>query len=86
MSKSENDLVMHLITLRISRMPDSAGSPAEWLAMMFHEKYERLAPSFSYSTREASAKPWEDVPENNKKLMIAVCQEFLDETEEDIKP
>jgi hypothetical protein len=48
----------------------------EELARNFHEIYERLAPKFSYKTREASAVPWEDVPENNKQLMIAVCKEL----------
>lgn len=51
---------------------------AEALAQRFHETYERLAPSFGYRTREASAKPWAEVPEDNRLLMIAVCQELLD--------
>jgi len=50
---------------------------AEALARMFHETYERLAPSFGYETRKDSAVPWEDVPEKNKKLMIAVAGEIL---------
>jgi hypothetical protein len=50
---------------------------AEQLARLFHETYERLAPLFGYETREASAVPWEEVPESNKKLMIAVCAELL---------
>jgi len=49
----------------------------EEMAQVFHEAYERLAPNFSYKTREASAVPWEDVPENNKQLMIAVCAEVI---------
>lgn len=53
------------------------GVRAETLAQRFHETYERLAPSFGYETREASAKPWADVPEQNKRLMIAVCGEIL---------
>lgn len=51
---------------------------AEQLAQFFHETYERLAPSFGYKTREASAKPWAEVPEQNKLLMMAVCDEVLD--------
>ena len=51
---------------------------AEALAQRFHETYERLAPSFGYETREASAKPWGDVPEQNRALMVAVCQELAD--------
>ena len=50
---------------------------AEELAKRFHETYERLAPDFGYKTREASAKPWAEVPENNRNLMIAVCEEIL---------
>lgn len=44
-------------------------------ARLFHETYERLAPDFGYRTREASAKPWADVPEQNRALMIATCAE-----------
>lgn len=51
----------------------------EELAQTFHEIYERLAPNFNYKTREASAVPWEDVPENNKRLMIAVCKELMEQ-------
>jgi len=52
---------------------------AEKLAQRFHVKYENLAPQFGYKTRDASAVPWEKVPELNRGLMIAVCQELLDE-------
>lgn len=50
---------------------------AEELAQSFHAAYERLAPQFGYETREASAKPWGDVPESNRKLMIATVREIL---------
>ena len=50
---------------------------AEDLAREFHEEYERLAPQFGYKTRSASAKPWDDVPDTNKVLMIAVCQQVM---------
>lgn len=49
---------------------------AEELAKGFHELYEALAPNFRYETREESAKPWEEVPEQNKKLMIEVCRKI----------
>lgn len=45
----------------------------EELAKFFHETYEKLAPEFGYKTRKASAKPWQDVPENNRHLMTAVA-------------
>lgn len=50
---------------------------SEVLAKTFHETYERIAPEFGYKTREESAKPWEEVPEQNKNLMIAVCAVVL---------
>ena len=53
-------------------MPD-----AESIARLFHETYERLAPTFEYETREATRVSWEDVPEKNKRLMIAVTAEVL---------
>ena len=49
----------------------------EQLAEKFHETYERLAPSFGYSTRKASRVPWREVPTDNRNLMIAVCGEML---------
>ena len=50
---------------------------AENLARFFHTTYEELAPQFNYSTRKASAFPWQDVPENNKRLMIAVAEQVI---------
>jgi len=49
-------------------------SKAEELAKMFHEAYEELAPEHGYETRKESAKPWEEVPEQNKNLMIATVK------------
>lgn len=47
------------------------------LAQKFHEAYERLAPEFGYKTREASAKPWDEVPKQNRQLMVAVMEEVM---------
>ncbi|GAA1026862.1 hypothetical protein GCM10009557_06080 [Virgisporangium ochraceum] len=55
-------------------MPDTFD--AEAIARAFHEAYERLAPSFGYETRKASAVPWADVPEPNRQLMTAVAAEI----------
>jgi len=49
----------------------------DMLARRFHEAYERLAPDYGYETRPESAVPWEDVPEANRRLMIAVCEEVV---------
>jgi hypothetical protein len=53
------------------------GSPAE-VAKAFHETYEALAPEFGYRTREASAKPWAEVPVQNKALMIATVARLME--------
>ena len=53
-------------------------SKAEHLARLFHTNYEWLAPMYGYETRKESAVLWENVPEKNKKLMIAVAQMLLD--------
>lgn len=50
---------------------------AEELARLFHDTYERLAPAFDYETRRESAVAWEDVPLNNRALMIATAQQVL---------
>ena len=73
---SLNDLNTHRARpATASPAPSSAEVEAEAVARLFHETYERLAPSFGYETRKASAVPWEDVPENNRRLMIAVAGE-----------
>lgn len=58
---------------------DEIGDPlAERVARAFHESYERLAPEHGYSTREWSAKPWEQVPLQNRRLMTAVVRELIE--------
>jgi hypothetical protein len=49
----------------------------ERIARAFHEAYEQLAPMFGYETREASAKPWAEVPEQNRELMKAVVSALI---------
>lgn len=51
---------------------------AETIAGLFHATYETLAPEHGYETRKASAVAWDDVPANNKALMIATVQHMLD--------
>jgi hypothetical protein len=45
------------------------------LALLFHETYERLAPSVGYTTRPEPRQFNPDSP--NGRLMIAVCEEIL---------
>lgn len=56
---------------------DQVGDVCDVLASRFHEAYERLAPSFGYETRTESAKPWGQVPENNRRLMCACAGEVV---------
>ena len=53
------------------------GTDAVALARTFHETYERLALDHGYVTRGDSAKPWHDVPEPNKSLMVDVAREII---------
>lgn len=64
----------HELALKIA---DQQQAGTEEIAQKFHEAYERLAPQFGYKTREASAKPWAEVPINNRDLMTAVCAEIF---------
>lgn len=50
----------------------------ENVARAFHESYERLAPEHGYETREESAVPWDEVPESNRSLMVAVAADLLE--------
>lgn len=52
---------------------------AEAIAKAFHEGYERIAPELGYKTREASAVPWDQVPDQNKRLMVATTRWLLDQ-------
>lgn len=53
-------------------------SYAEAIARSFHAAYEELAPSVGYQTRPESAVPWDDVPEPNRRLMVAVVDRLLE--------
>lgn len=50
---------------------------AEELAVLFHDTYERLAPSFGYTTRPDTREF--NPASSNGKLMIAVCGEVLNQ-------
>jgi len=47
------------------------------IAAEFHRIYEAFAPVYGYQTQEASAKPWDEVPEQNRLLMTAVVAELI---------
>ena len=52
----------------------SADDVAIDLAHDFHFRYEEMAPEFGYVTNPRTAVPWEDLPADNKALMLAVAK------------
>lgn len=49
----------------------------ENIAREFHDAYERLAPSKGWETQERSRTSFEDLPPENRELMIAVVAELI---------
>lgn len=49
----------------------------ERIAAAFHDEYEERAPLMGYKTRDASAVPWPEVPEQNRRLMEATVAALL---------
>lgn len=50
---------------------------AEQLARFFHETYARLAPEFGRKASQIPSKPWTEVREPHKSLLVAVAREIL---------
>jgi hypothetical protein len=50
----------------------------EAVAEHYHEQYEKLAPEFGWKTQVASRKKWPEVPEPNRKLMVAAATKLLE--------
>ena len=47
------------------------------LAKFMHDRYEKYAFIFGWDTQEKTKVPFEDLPEENKKTMLAVAQDIL---------
>jgi len=77
--RAEEALVALSRVQAASEQTEKALADPERVARLFHESYERLAPQFAYRTRQASAVPFDDVPENNRNLMIAAAGEVCKE-------
>lgn len=52
---SLNEVALRAIDKALQSIPSNGGREAENLAQLFHETYERLAPSFGYEARKDSA-------------------------------
>jgi len=59
-------------------VPDEDLERSHEVAQQFHEVYEELAPKHGYETREDSRVPWEDVPAQNRDLMVEVARTLLE--------
>lgn len=70
---SDEEAVIEVPQDKIAQAP----TPEE-LAKEFHDTYEAKAHEFDYETRKDSAVPWEEVPANNKQLMISVAAHIMD--------
>ena len=68
---TDNDVDMILPQFTPIELPSD-----EELAILFHNKYEELAPKFKYETKIETKKFNKD--SNNGKLMIAVCKQILE--------
>lgn len=51
----------------------------ELIAKKFHEVYEELAPTMGWETQERSRKAWDDVPIENRWLMVKVVDKLLED-------
>lgn len=49
------------------------------MARIFHQHYEQLAPQFDCPIYEELAKPWNELSEANREMMIAVSTKLLKE-------
>ena len=67
---------LHAVEAEVERLRAALGDP-ESIARRFHDAYERLAPHYGYETRAESAVPWDDVPAQNRALMVATVRAAL---------
>jgi hypothetical protein len=49
----------------------------EAIAHAFHDSYEKQADEHGWQTQESTRVAWEDLPEQNRTLMIAVVSDLL---------
>lgn len=67
-----SDIIRSALQLAIALQP----RPIE-VAKLFHDTYETLAPTFGYETRPETKVSWDELPEDNKQLMINTVEIVL---------
>lgn len=71
----DNEDFTYIANIVIAQMQPIELPSDEELAILFHNKYEELAPKFQYETRK-DTKTFNKETDNGK-LMIAACREIL---------
>ena len=61
----------------VERLREALEVDPEALARLFHEVYEAQAPMFGYETKPETRCAWEEMPEDNKQLMVSVCRRIV---------
>lgn len=47
------------------------------LARAFHDSYTRFAPALAWTEQEGTSVEWDELPENNRRLMLVVALDLL---------
>lgn len=56
---------------------DFSPAQVDAVARAFHESYEMFAPAIGWDTQTKSRMSWDDVPSDNKQLMLVVVTDLL---------
>lgn len=68
--------ISSLLSKNNERLVDKVGD--KWkLARFMHERYEKYAFIFGWNTQEMTKVPFEELPEENKRTMLAVADDVL---------
>ncbi len=57
-------------------VPAATVTPTD-VAKEFHRQYERMAPSFGYETRAETARLWDHLPDDNRRIMEATASAVI---------
>jgi hypothetical protein len=80
MTEEEKRQLEHdLAGMEIGRIFRVEQPTAHELACYFHDTYEMLAPDFGWTTSAGCVVPFDDLPDENRLLMLEVCERVLQE-------
>lgn len=58
---------------------------SEELAKFFHDEYDKLAPRYGWRTQISTQVTFDQLPDNNRALMVAVCEQVVEEFRQERK-